>query len=439
MNQRFAIEVEGMAKCYRLNAQMQRHDTLRDLLSCGGRALMRSVGRRDEPRRKFWALRDVDLAIRPGENVGIIGLNGAGKSTLLKILTRITAPTAGRALVMGRVGALLEVGTGFHWELTGRENTFLYGAILGMRKDEIRRKFDDIVSFAGVAEFIDTPVKRYSSGMYVRLAFAVAAHLRPDIMLIDEVLSVGDLPFQRKCIDFAKNLQRAQATILFVSHNMFSIKTMCDRVIYLKGGRVAFDGPTDQGIAIYEKDCLLSGLAWAARENSDSPIRFNHIELASEDGQQKTVFGFGEKLKIQLDYTADRTLENPNVIVAFIRSDGVACCNFSTEADNIEPGFILGSGVITLQTPPLKLTAERYSIQVIVWEKGFHKLVCALSGPIFHVRHPLFDTHFGVFHEDGHWEWHSGPETSHLRDTTAEPPSATRDLATNPAGKQIVA
>lgn len=403
MSRPVAVRVESVGKRYRLGRNAERHDTLRDLLVHGARAFLERASETATRRQDFWALKDTSFAIGRGENVGIIGLNGAGKSTLLKILSRIVHPTTGRALVAGRVGALLEVGTGFHSELTGRENAYLYGAILGMRREEINRKFDAIVNFAGVSAFIDTPVKRYSSGMYVRLAFAVAAHLKPDIMLIDEVLSVGDLAFQRKCIDFAKELQRADATILFVSHNMFSIKTMCERVIYLKQGQIDFDGPTDAGIARYEEDCRLSTITCTEDPPDAWPILVTDVVLRGEDGRVKIVFDYGERMTLRFHYEARAALDNPNFIVAFIRSDGVACCNYSTETDDILVGRVDGTGVIELRTPPLKLVAELYTIHILVREQGFQKTLCAQIGSTFHVRHHLLDTHFGVFHEKGEW------------------------------------
>src|SRR5205823_1798080 len=238
------IHGEGMGKRYRRGLQVD--DGLRHALEDFVRSPLASLRRKKE--ETFWALKDVSVEVKEGEVLGLIGRNRAGMTTLLKILSRITCPTEGWAEIHGRVGSLLEVGTGFHPELTGRENAFLYGSILGMPREEVARKFDAIVDFAEIAEFIDTPVKRYSSGMYVRLAFSVAAHLDPDILLLDEVLAVGDYTFQRKCMDFARKLEQKGATILFVSHNMFQIKNMCERVIYLKKGSVAFDGPTDEGL-----------------------------------------------------------------------------------------------------------------------------------------------------------------------------------------------
>jgi lipopolysaccharide transport system ATP-binding protein len=401
MSQDFAIRAEGLGKRYQLGVARQ-HNSVRDLLVDKLGSLFRPSGSQ-QATKTFWALKEASFDIRHGENVGIIGLNGAGKSTLLKILSRIVEPTEGRARIDGRVGALLEVGTGFHGELTGRENVFLYGSILGMSKDEVRRKFDAIVEFSGVRDFIDTPVKRFSSGMYVRLAFAVAAHLEPEILLLDEVLAVGDLTFQRKCIEFAKELQRKDATILFVSHNMFSIKTMCERVIYLKQGRVIYDGPTEGGIALYEQDSPLSTVPWVRDDPSQWPIRLTEVALLDSGGQRRTVFDFGEPMTVRLAYQTRGAVSEPNFIVAFIRSDGVACCNFSNETDDVQFSELEGQGVVELKIPPLKLISETYTVSVFVREKGFQKLLCAQVGGTFHVRHHLYDLHFGVFHESAQW------------------------------------
>src|SRR6202043_1573370 len=235
------IRAEGLSKRYR-RGLTGPPETLRD-------ALTRVIGSplaamRRPTQEHFWALRDVELEVRHGEVLGLIGRNGAGKTTLLKILSRITRPTTGWAEIHGRVGSLLEVGTGFHPELTGHENTFLSGAILGMGKREIERKFDEIVSFAELEKFIDTPVKHYSSGMYVRLAFAVAAHLEPEILLVDEVLAVGDIKFQRKCLGKMGDVARAGRTVILVSHQLNQIRRLCHRAVWLEGGQVGQKGPT---------------------------------------------------------------------------------------------------------------------------------------------------------------------------------------------------
>src|SRR6266513_2828136 len=232
------IQVEGLSKLYRRGLQVD--DGLRHSLEAFLRSPVASLRRKKE--ETFWALKDVSLEVREGEVLGLIGRNGAGKTTLLKILSRITRPTTGWAEIHGRVGSLLEVGTGFHPELTGHENTFLSGAILGMGKREIERKFDEIVAFAELEKFIETPVKYYSSGMYVRLAFAVAAHLEPEILLVDEVLAVGDAQFQKKCLGKMNEVSKGGRTIVFVSHNLGAVIRLCDRCIWLNEGRVVRDG-----------------------------------------------------------------------------------------------------------------------------------------------------------------------------------------------------
>jgi len=252
-----AIRVENLSKQYEIGAQQTRHNTLRDRLADGVKSLVRWKGAARQS-RLFQALEDVSFEIKRGEVAGIIGRNGAGKSTLLKILSRITEPTTGRAWIHGRVGSLLEVGTGFHPELTGRENVYLNGAIIGMQRAEITRKFDAIVDFAGVEKFIDTPVKRYSSGMYVRLAFAVAAHLETEIVLVDEVLAVGDAAFQKKCLGTMDQVARSGRTVLFVSHNMAAIENLCTSAILLEGGRVIMQGDSHRVIHHYLERVLPS-------------------------------------------------------------------------------------------------------------------------------------------------------------------------------------
>lgn len=256
------INAEGLGKRYLIghqSAERERYTTLRDLMARSLKGLGRSArdmmrGRQiiigDEV-EEFWALNDVSFEIRRGEVVGIVGRNGAGKSTLLKVLSRITEPSEGRVEIRGRIASLLEVGTGFHPELTGRENIYLNGAILGMTRAEIRKKFDEIVAFAEVEKFLDTPVKRYSSGMYVRLAFSVAAHLEPEILVVDEVLAVGDAEFQKKCLGKMQDVAGHGRTVLFVSHNMAAVQNLCDRAILLRNGRKEFDGDTTEAIKIY--------------------------------------------------------------------------------------------------------------------------------------------------------------------------------------------
>ena len=253
------------------------------------------VDRRE--RNELWALRDVSLQVTEGEAVGIIGRNGAGKSTLLKVLTRITEPTLGVSRTLGRVGALLEVGTGFHAELTGRENVFLNGAIIGMSRREMRRRFDEIVEFAGVEQFIDTPVKRYSSGMYLRLAFAVAAHLDADIMVVDEVLAVGDAEFQRKCLAKMAEVERSGRTILFVSHNIDAIVRLCPRVVWLDHGRLVQDGPTSEVVDAYLASALESETVAVITPESGAPLVVEQFRVCDAAGRPASILPRHEQFR----------------------------------------------------------------------------------------------------------------------------------------------
>ena len=330
------------------------------------------------------------------------------KSTLLKILSQITEPSGGRVKIYGRVGSLLEVGTGFAYELSGRENIYLSGAILGMKKAEIDRKFDGIVDFAEIGKFIDTPVKRYSSGMYVRLAYAVSAHLEPDILLLDEVLSVGDLSFQRKCMQHAKRLQDSGATILFVSHNMFTIKSMCKRAIYLSGGQVFLDGSVEEAINLYEQEGASSTPSWAVNAlgpASSWPIHITDMELFSEEGRPRTLFEYGERMRVHIKFKALQKIFRPNFVVTFIRSDDVACCNYTTALDGFSIDSIDGEATVGGNIAPLLLVSQRYTITVLIWDASFESLQGVWGGASFHVRHELLNTHFGVYHEKAEWHW----------------------------------
>lgn len=281
-----AITAEGLSKRYRIGELQAGYGTLRDSLARVVRRAGRAHGERKD---HIWALRDVSFDLAEGEVLGLIGRNGAGKSTLLRVLTRITAPTAGTATIRGRVGSLLEVGTGFHPELTGRENVYLNGAILGMRRREIARKYDDIVEFSGVSRFIETPVKRYSSGMYVRLAFSVAAFLEPEILLVDEVLAVGDAEFQRRCLGRMEDLGESGRTVVFVSHNLQTIAQLCDRAILLDGGSVVVDGESADVVARYLQSGLGAGSfrEWPDDETApgDSCARILAARVLDEDGR----------------------------------------------------------------------------------------------------------------------------------------------------------
>jgi lipopolysaccharide transport system ATP-binding protein len=315
------IRVEGLSKQYRIGARERGYRTIREALVDSVlspfRRLNGNAGGSNEVEDSYiWALKDVSFEVQPGEVLGVIGRNGAGKSTLLKILSRITEPTEGRVNVRGRVASLLEVGTGFHPELTGRENIYLNGAILGMTKAEIDRKFDEIVAFSEVEKFIDTPVKRYSSGMYVRLAFAVAAHLEPEILLVDEVLAVGDLAFQKKCLGKMNQVSRTGRTVLFVSHNMAAIKSLCNQALLFDAGGVACEGSVDRVVDTYVQrntpQCSKSGFIpdESARVGTGT-ARIRRVELLNLSGSPISQLYFGQPFRVALTLEVLRRIEDP--------------------------------------------------------------------------------------------------------------------------------
>jgi len=321
------IRVENLSKKYIIGHQQQeRYTALRDVLSNGvksfGHKLLQPPGKKTpEPiREEFWALKDVSFEIKQGDRVGIIGRNGAGKSTLLKILSRITEPTAGRISIRGRVASLLEVGTGFHPELTGRENIYLNGAILGMSKVEIKNKFDEIVAFAEVEKFLDTPVKRYSSGMYVRLAFAVAAHLEPEILIVDEVLAVGDAQFQKKCLGKMGEIGKEGRTVLFVSHQMSAIEKLCSRVIVFSSGNIKFFGETKNTINFYLKDLESQTKEVKIKDiqrSGTGDIRITNFSLEDSAGNNLVAAACGEDIVLVFNYEVMTNKLLKNVSIGF--------------------------------------------------------------------------------------------------------------------------
>jgi lipopolysaccharide transport system ATP-binding protein len=328
----FAIRVEHLGKQYRIGAAPDRYRTLRDSLAGALKAPLRRartvLQRQQEPDadHTFWALKDVGFEVQQGQVLGVIGRNGAGKSTLLKILSRVTEPSAGTATIRGRVGSLLEVGTGFHPELTGRENIFLNGAILGMKSSEIGRKFDEIVDFSEVEKFIDTPVKRYSSGMYLRLAFAVAAHLEPEILVVDEVLAVGDAEFQRKCLGKMSDVAQEGRTVLFVSHNMSAILRLTEEAIVLDKGRLVMRAPTPAAVDFY----MASGYAqigeriWEQDELPPDAAPFRPLALRVLDPRGRAVDSVRsvDPLEIEVEYCLDAPLTGLRVGVYLMTTRG---------------------------------------------------------------------------------------------------------------------
>ncbi|MDB4459026.1 ABC transporter ATP-binding protein [bacterium] len=319
-----AISIRGLSKRYALGATL-KHDTLRDHITHAARSMTRMLPFKKNPKKNekktaedFWALKDVSFDVQPGEIVGIIGRNGAGKSTLLKILSQITDPTEGEVRMRGRVASLLEVGTGFHPELTGMENIFLNGSILGMPRQQIRKNLDRIIDFAGIEQFIDTPVKRYSSGMYVRLAFAVAAHLEPDVLMVDEVLAVGDVGFQTKCFGKMSEVAREGRTVLLISHQLGLVGQLCDRAVILQNGRLLEQGSAENMISKYLLDHALGNNGKYSRPNapSDTPLWITKVRSTSSEGSTTTRFSNHEEIELHITIKNESIPEDVRLAVA---------------------------------------------------------------------------------------------------------------------------
>jgi homopolymeric O-antigen transport system ATP-binding protein len=360
------IQVENLSKRYRLG----QTQTLRMRLAQAVNRIKRGGAEQDGTNPdEFWALRDVSLDVRPGEVLGLIGRNGAGKSTLLKILSRITDPTHGQVTIHGRVGSLLEVGTGFHPELTGRENIFLNGAILGMKRAEISKQFDQIVDFAEVGRFLDTPVKRYSSGMYVRLAFAVAAHLEPEVLLIDEVLAVGDAAFQRKCLGKMGDVAKRGRTVVFVSHNMAAVSTLCDRSVLLEDGQVSFIGDTEQAVQRYlQHSNEQSPVALADRQDraGSGAVRLTGITIQSTDNPEQAYIQSGDSLRVTIRYESNRPVKRPRFLVGIYDPMNQPLFRLDTQVTEQIPDTLPAKGEVVCETGPLMATAGVCYVNVAV-------------------------------------------------------------------------
>jgi lipopolysaccharide transport system ATP-binding protein len=371
MNRDIAIEVEGLGKRYEIGAA---EDGGYMLLTEQITRRLKSIGRRAKP-REFWALRDVGFEVKRGETLGVIGHNGAGKSTLLKILSRITPPTLGEAHLRGRVGALLEVGTGFHPELTGRENIFLNGAILNMTRREIQSRFDEIVEFADIGPFIDTPVKRYSSGMQMRLAFSVAAHLEPEILIVDEVLSVGDLAFQEKCLGRMERASQEGRTIVFISHNLNSVLALCDKALLLSEGRVKSSGSVREVVDDYMSDVRVTqSLRLTEREDrlGNGAVRFTDVWFES-GGRVVDSPTSGGDCEIVLSYeTRGAAPRDPQFGVMFGAMEGVATAvlNLESEPTGLRVGSVPPVGQVRCSVPRFPLPAGQYFVHLWARARG---------------------------------------------------------------------
>lgn len=359
------IKVENISKKYRIS-HSEKLTTLGDVFS-NLSTLSKRILKKDQNYEDFWALKDVFFEVKQGDVLGIIGKNGSGKSTLLKILSRIVEPTEGKITLKGRVASLLEVGTGFNSELTGRENIFLNGSILGMSKQEIRKHFDEIVDFSGVDKFIDTPVKRYSSGMYVRLAFAVAANLESEILLVDEVLAVGDAQFQKKCLVVMNNLARSGRTVIFVSHNASAISQLCSSVIYLKQGSIVAQGKTQNILNQYlSHSTSKTTTLFSQLEDKSKEVNLRKVYLNNSQLKDKNLFYYNQPIKINIEYEVNSVIDNVSVWVGIQSSDGSMI--FTTIDCDLNPKLLLkrsmGYYKTTVSIPPKYLNIGNYSIIV---------------------------------------------------------------------------
>ncbi|ACH39588.1 MAG: hypothetical protein ACD_55C00099G0003 [uncultured bacterium] len=377
------IQVDGLWKEYRLGVT-NHHSLTRDLQSWW--AMVRgkedpnskigdgpSSGAPHAPQERFLALRDVSFEVNRGDIVGVIGRNGAGKSTLLKIMSQVTVPTKGEVRIKGRMSSLLEIGTGFHPELTGRENIFLNGSILGMTKSDVRGKLDKIVAFAEIEQFLDTPVKRYSSGMYVRLAFAVAAHLEPEILVVDEVLAVGDLAFQRKCLGKMEDIGKEGRTVLFVSHNMAAVANLCSTAIVLKEGAKVFQGEVAQGISNYLS--LFAGEATRdLEERSDRKgkggVRMTQLLIEDRSGSGIPTFAIGTEISFRIRYRSQKDVRNPRVVIGIYDSTGVGITRLDTQITGDLPASLSSTGEIVCSTAAMNLVPGRFFLNVAFFSSG---------------------------------------------------------------------
>ncbi len=403
-----AIHFDSVSKRFILQREQTRsfQDVVLNLLH------RRVNGRREE----FWALRDVSFEVAPGETVGLIGPNGAGKSTVLKLITRIFEPTSGQVEVRGKIGALLELGAGFHPDLTGRENIYLNGSILGLSRAQVRRKLDEIVAFAELESFIDVPVKHYSSGMYVRLGFSVAVHTDPEILLVDEVLAVGDQNFQHKCLDRILEMQQQGITICFVSHDLSGVRQLCSHVIWLDDGMVQAAGDVDDTISAYLRHAAAEEDARSAAATSKDRRRWGigDVEVVSVSfldaaGKERQVFRVGEPWMVRLHYRARRRIERPIFGLAIHRNDGVHVCGPNTRFVGLDIPFIEGEGDVLYRVDHLPLMEGTYLVSVSAhnWADtvmyDYHDRLYT-----FKVRQVGKGERYGVVSLEGEWEWNNG-------------------------------
>lgn len=384
------IRFEHISKRYRLGTGSTG---LREALANGIKQRIRRTEPDGNETRNLWALDDVSFKLNKGDALGLIGPNGAGKTTILKILAKITNPTTGIVNINGRVAALIELGAGFHPDLTGRENIYLNGAILGLSHREISRSFDRIVDFSELERFIDTPVKRYSSGMYVRLGFSVAAHIEPDVLLVDEVLAVGDAQFRQKCAGRIEELRKIGTTIVFVAHNLYLVKSVCDTAIYMNHGRIQTQGDTVEAISAYESWMFNNQITKStSRMDQQDPsdtfvVNFTGVEIRRLNGSVRENFYHGDAVEIRVHYETKQPILQPNLVLRITRSDGATCCMIRTNDYGHHLDSLEGSGVISVAVDPLQLASGAYTIEAKLMMTSIDGIPLALkNSPWFEVK-----------------------------------------------------
>jgi len=367
------VQLENVSKRYQLGAGQ---DSLRNLLGAWTNRLM-GRNEQDVDQKYFWALNGVSFEARRGETLGLVGANGAGKTTALKLLSKITRPTTGTITLNGRFSSLIELGAGFHPDLTGRENVYLNGVILGLTRRQVHERFDDIVAFSELERFIDMPVKRYSSGMYARLGFAVAAHVDPDVMLVDEVLAVGDASFQQKCYDFLHAFVKSGRTTIFVSHNLYVIEQLCDRVIWLDHGQIAMQGTPGQVLSAYldsQERHALSSISTI--EAGTEGLRIVQVSLSDADGQEQDTFRVGEDVLVRVQYHTERPITSPHFVISISDAQGgPPLFMASMLVDGKTPTSLVGEGVVKCRFKSVPLKPRAYQVWGEVWAADRAKLL----------------------------------------------------------------
>jgi lipopolysaccharide transport system ATP-binding protein len=413
------VRFEHVSKQYNLGLT---RTSLPSLISGWLKQSFKVTSAADDAPRNFWALQDVSFALQEGESLALVGSNGAGKTTILKLLSNITKPTSGTLKTYGKLSALIELGAGFHPDLTGRENIFLNGAILGISRQEITRRFDEIIDFSELENFIDTPVKRYSSGMTVRLGFAVASCIEPEILLVDEVLAVGDALFQEKCMRRIRTLLQHGTSIVFVSHNFYLVQAICNRALYLEKGQVKLDSGTKEVLDLYEQDLHKKRVAklengqTSAEGDESSAIEITGVEVLNHTGKHAELLPNNQSAEIRIHYNAYQTIQEMHVSVFIMRSDGLSCCMMRTKLADVALQVTRGQGVVSVFMEPLQLVTGAYYAEAWFLNSSDSMVITPKGGRSdwFQVRGSslTYVSDSGIFEANSRWQHQAVSESA---------------------------